>query len=446
MAAIWRTLLGRWWIVLISVTACLFGGLVVVVISVPRYEGSARVVLEYIRPDPTTGSVLPSKMLDAYIASQIKLIRDIQVTGPAVEAMGWLDSPDVQESYAARDPRDTRDIQTWLAAQVSGSAGARMVEGSNIMEILYVGSSPELTEAVVDALRASYVQADVSAKRTAATAAADRLQVRLTMERAALVELERLQNRYEDETGLTMNASGRDEEGAKLEGFLRRDALPVLTRAGRTAATVSPTAMLLRQVDDEIARTSNSLGVNNPGLILLRQRRIGLQALLNTELSRTDSSAMTSEINQRALSDMIEAQKTRVLAVREPTLRLRLMQDEINQKRTSLGLMSESLAQNRQLAATTTSQVRTVGLAEAKPEPVFPNKQLILGGSAGLGLALGCLLAFFVELMGRRLRAATDLEMATGVPVLGTVPDVRRLKGPRRRRGVRPAPVVLAAE
>ena len=66
----------------------------------------------------------------------------------------------------------------------------------------------------------------------------------------------------------------------------------------------------------------------------------------------------------------------------------------------------------------------------------------------GLGLVLGGLLALFVELLERRVRAATDLESAAGVPVLATVPDVRRRR-PRligRRRKVKPGTVALAAE
>ena len=423
-----------------AVVACTLGGLTVIAISVPRYQGSAKVVLDYIRPDPTTGSVLPSKMLDAYIASQIKLIRDIQVTGPAVEALGWLDSPDFQESYAARDPRDTRDIQTWLGNQLGASAGAQMVEGSNIMEIRYVGQSPGLAEAVVEALRSSYIQADVSAKRNAAAAAADSLTSRLTIEYAALLELERLQNRSEDETGLTMGDAGLDEESARLEQLLRQDAPGVIVESGLS----TPTEVRLRQIDAEIAQASAGLGANNPVLSQMRQRRIVLQAQVDAKQSRRNASITMSEMSQRTLADMIEKQKTKVLAVREPTLRLRLMQDEINQKRKTIEMMNERLLRSREISVAITSQVSPVGLAESSPKPVFPNKLLILGGSGGLGLLLGCLLAFLAELMGRRVRAATDLESATDVPVLAAIPDVIRRAKARGRTSRNPNPGTFA--
>lgn len=424
--------------------ACLLGGLTVITISAPRYEGRARVVLDYIRPDPNTGAVIPSKMLDAYIASQIKLIRDVQVTGPAVEALGWLDSPDVQASYAARDPSDTRDMQSWLGAQLGASAGARMVEGSNIMEIVYVGSSPELTQAVVDVLRASYVQSDVTAKRNAAVASAEAIAARIETVKVALVDLERLQNRLEDETGLTMGAAGRDEEAARLKNLLRVNSSVPKDSGVQATASVN----LLRELDAEIAQASGTLGVNNPRLLDMRQRRIALQAQVSVEATQKDSAVVAVEMGQAALASMIEQQKAKVLAVREPTLRLRLMQDEINMKRDSLESMAERLVGLRELSAITASQVSPVGAAESLPEPVFPNIPLILGGAGGLGLVLGILVAFLAELMGRRVRAAADLEAITGVPVLAAIPDIRRrpLSRPKPNARAAPEPVALAAE
>ena len=96
MASILYALWGRRLVILTTFLACLLGGVIVIVISAPRYQATARVVLDYIRPDRDTGVVVPSKMLDVYINSQIRLIRDQEVAGPAVEALGWLDDPDVQ--------------------------------------------------------------------------------------------------------------------------------------------------------------------------------------------------------------------------------------------------------------------------------------------------------------------------------------------------------------
>lgn len=452
MKAILRALLGRWPVVLIAVAACLAGGLVVIATAVPRYKGTARVVLDYIRPDPTTGAVLPSKMLDAYIASQMGLIRDFQVTGPAVEALGFLDDPDIQNSYYANPPPDGRDLHTWLAAQVGAASGARMVEDSNILELIYVSSaSPELAEAVVDALRASYIESSAAITRRSAQEQALTLIARLETAKAKLAQLEAIQNRLEDETGLTMGEKGRDQESAKLEELLRRQRTPLVVESGaRTAATI-----LLRELDAEIAQASVTLGVNNPRMLALRQRRIALQAQVDAEAQRATSSAEIAAQNDRFSAALIDQQTERVLAAREPTLRLRLMQDEINRQREEVNDMTEALVQSRTLAGADVSTTTPIGPPKAERRPVFPNKPLILGGSAALGLISGCLLALLLELLGRRVRANSDLEAATGVAVLGVLPDYARPTPARRSRarrapldarGVSEPPAAIAAE
>lgn len=451
MKAILRALWGRWLVVAISVAACLIGGLVVIATSPPRYKGTARVVLDYIRPDPATGAVLPSKMLDAYIASQINLIRDYQVTGPAVEAMGFVDNPDVQAAYYANPPADGRDLHSWIAARVGAAAGGSMVEDSNILEIAYIASSPELAEAVADALRAAYVESDAAQTRRAAEEAGQRLATRIAASKATLAQLEDMQNRYEDQTGLTMGERGRDEEAAKLESLLRLGRAPVVV--GRPGSAVP--AILLRQLDAEIAQASTTLGVNHPRLIGLRQRRIALQTQVEAEASRTVSSAQVVAQNERMAAAMVEQQMAKVLAAREPTLRLRLMQDEINRLREDINKMTESLVASRALAGADVSTTTPIGPPVSEKTPVFPNKPLILGGSAGLGLMAGCLLAILIELMGRRIRAARDLEAVTGAPVLVGLPDYRRAGRPRGRRlsplppspaEATPPPSAMAAE
>ncbi|HEY0651212.1 hypothetical protein [Phenylobacterium sp.] len=427
MKAILRALLGRWLVVAISVAACLIGGLVVIATSPPRYKGTARVVLDYIQPDPTTGAVLPSKMLDAYIMSQVNLIRDFQVTGPAVEALGFVDNPDIQAAYYANPPADGRDLHSWIAAQVGAAAGGSMIEDSNILEIAYIASSPELAASVADALRAAYTESSAAQTRRAAEERAAALSARVEASKRSLAQLEAMQNRLEDQTGISMSESGRDEEAAKLESLMRRGRAPLILDGPRESAA----SILLGQMDAEIAQASNTLGPNNPRLAAMQRRRAGLQAQVDVERQRTASMANLVVASEQAAAAQVQQQMNRVLDAREPTLRLRLLQDEINRQRTSINDMTEAVIQARTLSAANTSTTTPIGPAEAEKEPVFPNKPLILLGSAGLGLVGGSLLAIFVELMGRRIRAARDLEAATRVRVLAEIPDYSR---PRRRR------------
>lgn len=418
MKTILRVLWGRRLVIFTAVAAALLGGLTVVAQSAPRYQGTARVVLDYIRPDPTTGAVLPSKMLDAYITSQISMLRDFQVTGPAVEAMGFLENPDVQQAYYANSSPEGRDLHAWIAAQVAAAVSGRMVDDSNVLEIRYVGSSPEMAEAMVDALRAAFIESSVRQTRAAALQQADILASRIETARATFAKLQALQHRLEDETGLMMGEKGRDEESAKLAQLMGRQKDPVVIASVRPSAA----ATLLREIDQRIAEASTQLGVNNPQLIALRQRRIALEAQAAADAERAGTSSQIAQANERAVYDAVERQKARVLAAREPTLRLRIMQDEINRQREQINALTEALVKARNLAGADNSTTTPIGPAVAKREPVFPNMPLIFGGTGGLGLLVGCLLAMLIEASSRRIRAISDLQALTGAPVLAAIP------------------------
>jgi uncharacterized protein involved in exopolysaccharide biosynthesis len=433
MKAILRALWGRRLVVLISVLFCLAGGLTVIATSPPRYEGRARVVLDYIKPDPITGAVVPSKMLEAYISSQISLIRDFQVTGPAVESLGFLENPDVQQAYYLNPPSDGRDLHTWIAAQVAAAAGGVMVADTNILEIRYVASSPELAESVVDALRAAFVESSARGTRAMAQQKAESLASRIQTAKVTLAQLEALKNRFEDEAGITINERGRDEELAKLENIIGRLPSPIIVQD----AGPSPAGAALERLDAQIALASSTLGPNNPNLIAMRQQRgvLEVQARLEAEAARAKIDIGAA--NERAVAAFVEQQKERVLAVREPTLRLRLMQDEINRQRDELIKLMEDLVTVRTLAGVSTSTTTPIGPAVGRRAQVFPNVPLIVLGSGGIGLVGGALLALLVELLARHVRSAADLGAVTGARVLGEIPNVRRTGRSRRVFGRR---------
>ena len=130
MSLIGRILWARWPIVAIALVCSLLGGLLAIVISPARYDAKARVTLNFLKADPITGVYMDFRRAGGYVQSQIRMVQDIEVVGPAVEASGWLDDPDMIASYQARDPRDTRDMTTWAAERIMPGIRASMVQDS----------------------------------------------------------------------------------------------------------------------------------------------------------------------------------------------------------------------------------------------------------------------------------------------------------------------------
>lgn len=427
MNSILRALSARWQIIAVTTTACLLGGFWVVMSSAPRYMGHARVVIDYIRPDPLTGAIIPSETLDAYLAGQIRMLRDAQVVGPTAEALGWLNDPAVLTAYADRPASDTRDLIAWVADIMNPRIRIRMVEDSNIMEISYIGESPEISRAAADALRATYIQSNVQVRQEASRQSAEKVQASIERVRVELAELEALQARVEAETGVVLGSKGIDEASDQLRLKAKRPDAPVVLRGSNGTATAGRLAQLEAVIDREMA----SLGPNNPALTSMLRERDMLRSQAAAEESSVEGRAAAIIASSRASAALFESLKARVLSTREPALRLRLLQDQIDNRQNEFRQLTEALVELRSFQSTTISSISPIGEAFSDPEPVFPNKKLIFGGVAGLGLVIGSILACLSELMGRRVRTRRHLESASGAVVLVELQDARRALGVR---------------
>jgi len=81
---LFKILWGRRLFVLAPTVATLIGGVVVIMTFPPRYEATNRIILDIIKPDPVTGFQVSDKMYDAYISSEINMLRNDDVTGRVV--------------------------------------------------------------------------------------------------------------------------------------------------------------------------------------------------------------------------------------------------------------------------------------------------------------------------------------------------------------------------
>ncbi|MBL8554524.1 MAG: hypothetical protein JNL41_09620 [Phenylobacterium sp.] len=429
---IFDVLWGRRVVILASTLACLAGGLTVQITSVPRYEASARVILDYVKPDPVTGAQVPNKMLNAYVNSQLSFIRDYQVAIPAVESLGMMDNPDLLDAYNAL-PDGKPEYPMWVAQRIMGALNAVPVEDSSILEIRYRAPDPQAAKVVVEAVREAYVQGTIAQRAISSQAGADNLMARAEKVSAELKQAQDRQTALEKSTGIVMQEGKKfDVDSARLKQMLRLDGRSYVSQPYYTAASVR-----LAEAESALTEARRVLGPNNPALKTLEAQRDQLKLNVDRIGSGDQQMAAMVATRDRLAAQLADAQKSKVLSQRVDVMKLRLMQDEIDGYTFQINEMLKQAAELRQMSTAKETSITPLGPASAKPKPVFPNPLLILGGSGALGLVLGVLIAGMTELMARRVRRAEDLQVAAEAPLFGqipTAPQVRRRAAAWMRR------------
>ncbi|MBX3483742.1 Wzz/FepE/Etk N-terminal domain-containing protein [Phenylobacterium sp.] len=428
LAVLFRILWGRRAIVLVATLASLVGGAIVVKTAPKRYVATARVVLDYIKPDPVTGVQVGRKQVEAYVTSQMQFIRDYQVAVPAAEALGLLDSPQFIESYAAIPEGDKPEYPMWVAQQIMASLTVKPFEDSNILEIRYRTRERQAAEGVVDAIRTAYISATVASRRQAYEANAAALAEKQAKLRAKLAEVQAEQAQLERQTGIMMVQGRMDLESRTLATLSN----PPLRRRPDLPAQLGPqaTASLVR-LNSALAEAETVLGPNNPRLVALRnEQRIAQQSVAQST-SVASQAAQQKIVSERVTSARVEQQKSKVLAERVTLLQLRLQQDLIDAYTEQIKTLTDSIAHMRQVAAADTTTIMSIGQVTSSPKPSFPNPTLIMGGTGALGVIGGALLALLCEMFARHVRDPRTLERAAGAPLLAAIPRQRPT-----RRGV----------
>ena len=447
-----RILWARRMMVLAAAASCLVGALLLTMILPARYESNARVLLGLLKPDPVTGMVISGPATGAYVNTQTELITDYSVAGKVADALGWPTDPNLIAQYNRRSSKDQRDFRHWAAQRVMDNTKAKLVEGSNILEITFTAPNPTDAKAVAEVLEQAYLATSVQMRRDDATRNADWFELQADKAKAALNQAEDARTAYEKANGVVMQDDKLDVESARLQSLVTQGVatMPVIPGAEQASAST----IELAQIDAQIAEQSKILGPNHPDLQALRERRATTAALAAKDQAaqrRATGQAMgATSAGASALSRALEQQKGRVIAQRDKSEKLKQLQAEVDLRREQYDKTMAHAAELRQEAAIADTGLTILGRATTPKSPSFPNYLLIIPGAIVLGLAVGVLVSLLAELLGRRIRGIEDAESITGIHVIAVIPSaapartetstvallLRRFRWPTRRRMV----------
>jgi polysaccharide biosynthesis transport protein len=413
LAQFLRLLFARRMIILVTFASCVLTALVTAFVLPPRYEARARVMLDVLKPDPVTGQVMTNNFMRAYTITQVEMIKGTGVAGRVVDQLGWANDPAMLARYERENKDPGADARLWLANQLADNVQANVLEGSNILEIVYNGPSPEVAKQMAGLIRQAYRDEALQEKRESSRASAEWYRQQADKAKKALEIAEADRTAFAKANNIVLPAdNSTDVESAQLQSLGQQSVAAAAAPA--MAPQINPMQAQLESVTQQLAQAASTLGPNHPTYqALLRQKQV--YESLAAKQGRGGGS------NAGALEGAYARQRARVIAERDKVDQLQRMQNDVVLKRDQYIKAAQRAADLQLEASTTNAAITDMGPTTGSTTPSFPNRPLILGMAAATGLGLGILLALLVELLNRRVRSNDDLEVAAGAPVLAIV-------------------------
>ena len=398
----------------------------------------------------------------------------------ATEAEILSSRPVVEKIIQELDLRDDEGELVSYEA-IAGSLKVRTVTGTDLLQISYESTDPELAASIVNTAIDIYQEQDKLSNRTEAAAARTFITEQLPQVEArvkkAETRLREFKNRYQianlgEETSATIGKlSSLESQIETLEAELNDvnarynrlgSQLGISWQEASAMAAVSQSVSVqaiyerLQEVKVELAQRRNYLSDNNPQLITLQEEKAELQQLLDEEIAQTlgsEQKAALGNINVLALGDLKDGQIAEFasLGLQRSGLQERLATlnrtYQSNQQRSNTlpRLEEEQKELERQVEAaqstyeTLLSKLQETQIAEEQDigkvriisDAVIPDEavdsgftKIVFAGGI-LGTLLGITVAFLLDIKDNTIKNTKEAEELLPYPLQGVIPNFK---------------------
>jgi uncharacterized protein involved in exopolysaccharide biosynthesis/Mrp family chromosome partitioning ATPase len=404
--------------------------------------------------------VMQSRSLNDEVAVKLGLDSDPAV---AQETHAWL-SP---WPYAARGMRDAlrryfpgllgedpvntssgvlpasrAQLTDWLIGNLRVSNDGR----SLTIVVAFTSDSPERAAQIANTVAQTYLDDQVLAKNRAIMMASDWLGGEVTKIRQQLEASEAAVDEFRRKSGLleVKGATIPAERLADLNGQLANARaervraelrLQIARESGPETLPDVLASTIIQRLREELTKINAQIAENQKystyyKLNALEAQAAVLRKQMSQEMSRIVAGlagdVQVARRKEGELTQSFQQMESQVGDAAHSGVRLIQLQREADANRSIYETFLTRYKQAAEQESLAVPDARLISRAEPPGHPAYPNdSRFLLFGTIG-GLALGGALAFAREAFDRRVRQASQVETATGIPVFGFLPKVSR--------------------
>lgn len=420
------------------------------------YEAAAKVFLRRSGATLLATSWTPFYGLEEEMNTEVEIIGSVEVMSRAVEILnekGVYFESLVGDSVVKREPR---------LGDIAAGLSATPIEMSNVILVKFTGSRPGFVEEAANAAAKAYVEHRIQVRSATGIEEYFRdqlalLEARLLDLTAAELELRKEANVYdlewqqqmtisrktEIEVDLAKTRSERVTEEEKLQLFKQRlkenpDLLVPFANFEREklGGQMLLEYWALRSERDEKAAV---LTETNPEVRILDKRIEQMEARFDEEVRRrlTEQEFLVEELKAQedGYRSSIREIAEELRQTPDVVAQINHLEKEIHYTYLHYEKLLEKMLDSMASEANDIrlSNAKVISPASVESTQVGKMQGVYVAFSILLGITLGVGFGFLLDNMDQSMRTAADVEDDLGLPLLGSVPDMRSLPALTRR-------------
>lgn len=462
-------------IVAATVAVCLGLAVFYLIIATPKFDAAAEILIDLRQAElfRQQNTATDSQVLNSIVESQVEILRSsttalaaIERLGPSVyrelSEKGFIQSllgPIVDQFRSSGAPAQTQEeVKLAAAEKLLSQVQIKRVGITNIIQISARTPSAVRSARYANAIADSFLTGLLEAKYETTRRGRSWLETRLAELRDQATAADRAVQDYKVKTNIVDTDKGLMSE--RQVGDLNT---AVGVAQAKTAEAKARYERIKEIIDKNIVDGSVIESTQNQVIVRLRQqyfdtkkREADISAKYGSNhVAAANARAEMAEIQRSLQSELRQvaegyASEYEVALTGEQAIKKRL--DELvadaglnNRSRVELRSLESSsqtyraLYENFLQRYTQAVQDQSFPISEARiVEPAYPPLRkawpkglVILGLALLLGIGGGIVIAFLRDLLRNSVRTAADIEKATGIPCIATIPSVRTFRSGR---------------
>jgi succinoglycan biosynthesis transport protein ExoP len=380
-----------------------------------------------------------------YVATQIELVQSGRVATQVARDLKLAQRPGLREAYE-KDTGGVGPIDAWIGGMLVQKVKVQNT-ASNLIGVEYSSSDPKFAAEVANGFAKAYLAVSLELRTQPTRDAAAWFEDQLKGLRRDVTQFQNKLTAFQKEKGLVAADERLDIESARLSEIstqllaARNATYDAQARYKQAAELVSsggsPDALpevmsshAIMAVKSDLARAesllqtaSTDLGPNHP----VHQRHASeVQALrekLANEMKKVvaalGNAGQQSRKREQDLQSALEAQQHHIIRMKDARAEIAAMTRDVDNAQRTYDAVLARYMTTRVDSAAKQGDVALLTPAVEPAKPAHPNIPLIAGLSVILGLMLGTMMVYALEMLDRRVRSRSDLESRLAVPSLG---------------------------